>query len=180
MVSVVYSQSRGEISLTHLAMTALLAGVVSLGVWEVWAKVLAPFYMGGSLSPVGLVKSSLGIGNDTFGAFLAAKPNAVGNAVANGLHLFTGLLAYPLGYMLVTRPLARKVMPALPWWAVGAVYGTALYVFAMFIMAHLFAGFPPFFGFNALSQASLIGHVLLGLAIAWAVEYRSVTQPDWD
>jgi len=161
------------VSLSSVLTTALIAGFVSLGVWEIWSKVLAPFYMGGTLSPVGLVKSSLGIGKDTFGAVGAASGRAVGNAVANGLHLFTGLLAYPLAYMLVARPVSKTVMPSLPWWATGAVFGAGLYVFAMYIMAHFFAGFPPFMGFNGLGQASFIGHVALGITIAGVVEKRS-------
>ncbi|MEP2944505.1 MAG: hypothetical protein ABJM86_03130 [Hyphomicrobiales bacterium] len=160
------------ISIKQILITALIAGAVSLTVWEIWAKVFAPFYMGGSLSPVGLVKSSLGIGKETFGALGAAKSGAVGTAVANGVHLLTGLIAFPLGYILGARPISRAVMPQLPWFVTGAVYGVALYVFAMYIMAHLFAGFPPFFGFNALSQASLIGHTMLGVAIAYVVEAR--------
>lgn len=173
MSTTTFDNTDSGLSVATLLTTALLAGVVSLGVWEIWAKVFAPFYMGGALSPVGLVKSSLGIGNDTFAAFGAAKSGAVGNAVANGVHILTGLIAYPLGYMLAARPISNAVLPSLPWWAIGAVYGFALYVFAMYIMAHFFAGFPPFFGFNALSQASMIGHIALGIAIAGVVEKRS-------
>ena len=168
-----FDRANNDISLSTVLTTALLAGVVSLGVWEVWSKVLAPFYMGGTLTPTGLVKSSLGIGKDTFGAVGAASGRAVGNAVANGIHLATGLVAFPLGYMLGARPISNAVLPSLPWWATGAVYGVALYIFAMYIMAHLFAGFPPFMNFNGLSQASLIGHVALGIAIAGVVEKRS-------
>ena len=173
MPMLTFDCTHDDVSISTILTTAVLAGVVSLGVWEIWSKVLAPFYMGGTLSPVGLVKSSLGIGKDTFGAVGAASGRAVGNAVANGMHLFTGLLAYPLAYMLVARPVSNAVLPKLPWWATGAVFGAALYVFAMYIMAHFFAGFPPFMGFNALSQASLVGHVALGVAIAGVVEKRS-------
>ena len=63
-------------------------------------------------------------------------------------------------------------MPSLPWFVTGAAYGVVLYVFAMYVMAHLFAGFPPFFGFNGLSQSSLIGHTMLGVAIAGVVNAR--------
>ena len=173
MSMLTFDRALGGASLSTVLTTAILAGAVSLGVWEIWSKVLAPFYMGGSLSPVGLVKSSLGIGKDTFGAVGAASGRAVGNAVANGMHMFTGLLAYPLAYMLVARRVSNAVLPSLPWWVTGAVFGAALYVFAMYIMAHFFAGFPPFMGFNGLSQASLVGHVALGIAIAGVVEKRS-------
>ena len=174
MSTVTFDRTDNHLSVSTIFTTAILAGFVSLGVWEIWAKVLAPLYMGGSLSPVGLVKSSLGIGKDTFAALGAAKPGAVGNAVANGVHLLTGLIAYPLGYMVAARPISNLVLPNLPWWATGAVYGAVLYIFAMYIMAHFFAGFPPFFGFKAMSQASLIGHMALGVAIAGVVETRSV------
>ncbi|MEM8796265.1 MAG: hypothetical protein AAGE61_11910 [Pseudomonadota bacterium] len=170
MSTLTYEETGSRFSIQTIITATLFAGVVSLGVWELWAKVFAPLYMGGALSPVGLVKSSFGIGKETFAPLFAAKSGAVGNAVANGIHLATGLIAFPLGYLLGARPIASKVAPALPWFVVGFVYGVVLYVFAMFVMAHLFAGFPPFFGFNALSQASLIGHVLVGLAIAWSVE----------
>ena len=156
-------------------MTALIAGAVSLTVWEIWAKVFAPFYMGGGLSPIGLVKSSLGIGKETFGPLGAAKSGAVGTAVANGIHILTGLLAFPLGYIIGARPISRAVMPQLPWYVTGAVYGVVLYIFGMYVMAHLFAGLPPFLGFSALSQASLVGHTLLGIAIAYVVNARDGT-----
>lgn len=172
MSTITYTDGAADVSVKNIALTMFLAGVVSLGVWEVWSKVLAPFYMGGPLSPVGLVKSSFGIGKETFGPLLAAKSGAVGNAVANGIHIFTGLIAYPLGYMLAAKPIANAVLPKLPWWVTGTVYGVVLYVFAMYVMAHLVAGFPPFFNFNALSEASLIGHTALGVAIAWVVKAR--------
>lgn len=172
MSTITFDRDHAGFSVQKVLITALIAGAVSLTVWEVWAKVFAPLYMGGALSPVGLVKSSLGIGNDTFAPVFSASAKAVGNAAANGIHLLTGLIFYPLGYMLAARPISKSVMPALPWWVTGAVYGVALYVFAMYIMAHFFAGFPPFFGFNALSQASLIGHTMLGIAIAGVVEAR--------
>lgn len=167
-----FEKFTSSLSLRETLVTAFLAGAVSLAVWEIWATVFAPLYMGGELQPVGLVKSALGIGDQTFAAYFAASSGAVGNAVANAIHLVTGLLLYPLGYLLIARPVAGVVLPRLSWLAVGAVYGVALYVFAMYIMAHFFAGFPPFFGFNPLSQASLIGHVALGLAIAGVVEAR--------
>ena len=172
MSTMTFDRPASDISIQKILITALVAGAVSLTVWEIWAKVLAPFYMGGALSPIGLVKSSFGIGKETFGALGAAKSGAVGTAVANGIHLLTGLLAFPLGYILGARPISRAVMPQLPWYVTGAVYGVVLYVFAMYVMAHLFAGFPPFFGFNALSQSSLIGHTLLGIAIAYVVHAR--------
>lgn len=172
MSTITFDQPRSGFSIQRAALTILLAGALSLVVWEIWSKVLAPFYMGGTLSPVGLVKSSLGIGKESFAPVLSASSNAVGNAVANGLHLFTGFIAYPAAYLFAARPISRSVMPALPWWITGTVFGVALYVFAMYIMAHFFAGFPPFFGFNGLSQASLIGHVAVGITIASVVEAR--------
>lgn len=159
----------------------LLAGAISLTVWEIWAKVITPFWAGGALSPIGLVKSALGITKDSVDPLLNAKAGAVSNALANGIHLLTGLIAYPLAYILGARPIANLVADFLPrefvgfathWFTIGTVYGVILWVFALYIMAHLFAGFPPFLGFSNLGWASLVGHVLVGLAIAGTVHAR--------
>ena len=39
-------------------------------------------------------------------------------------------------------------------------------------MAHLVAGLPPFLGFIPLTWASLVGHLLFALVLAWVVRWR--------
>lgn len=133
------------------ALTAtILAGVVGLVVWEVFARFVAPRWLGHALDPTGLIEMALGI---------SGMP-------AQLLHLVTGLVVFPAGYVLVLRPLAGRFVPGLSWPLLGAAYGVALWVFAMYGMASLLGGAPPFLGFGAIAWASLVGHVLLALALA--------------
>ena len=73
--------------------------------------------------------------------------------------------------MLTVRPLSR-LAPVVPWWAVGFIYGAALWVFAVYVMAHLIAGNPPFLGWGSLTWVALWGHALFGLVIAAIVWWR--------
>lgn len=138
------------------ASDVLVPGIAGLAVWEAFARGIAPFWLGFPLEPAGLVEAALGIGG----------PAAV------MIHIITGLIAFPIGYIVVVRPIARRLSPALPWWAVGLGYGTGLWVFAMFVIAHLLAGMPPFLGFAAVTWASLVGHLLLGLTLSGVVAAR--------
>ena len=47
-----------------------------------------------------------------------------------------------------------------------------MWIFALYIMAHLIAGLPPFLGFIPLTWASLVGHLLFALVLAWVVRWR--------
>ena len=137
--------------------TALLAGLAADVTWEVWARLLTPLWVGGPLEPAALVQSVFG---------LASRP------MAELIPLVVGFLIYPLGYLFVARPLARAVMPGLPWWLVAVGYGVGLWIFALYVMAHLIAGLPPFLGFIPLTWASLIGHLLFAIVLAWVVRRR--------
>ncbi len=139
------------------AITLVVAGLVATGVWEVWARAITPLIIGGPLEPAGLIKASLGVSSD---------------GLAETIHILTGLIGYPLGFLLVALPVARLLPIRFPWPVIGLGYGIGLWVFAMYVMAHLVAGFPPFLGFGNLSMASLAGHVLYGLAVAGIVAAR--------
>lgn len=166
MTSIDYSGSRRrEPSAPHLlppltpatAITLLLAGLVATGVWEVWARGVTPLLIGGPLEPAGLIKSSFGISS----SFLAET-----------IHIATGLIIYPLGYLFVAQPIARLLPVEFPWSLTGAGFGIGLWIFAMYVMAHLVAGFPAFLGFGDLAFASFFGHLLYGLAVAGIVALR--------
>ncbi|MEP4030809.1 hypothetical protein [Roseibium polysiphoniae] len=140
-------------------LTAVLAGFAADVTWEFWARVLTPFWVGGPLQPAALVQSVFGFQNWP---------------LAEAIHAFVGIVAYPLGYLFVARPIARVVTPFLPWWVVGIGFGVGLWVFALYVMAHIFAGLPPFLGFGQLAWASLVGHVLFGIVAAGVVRWRGV------
>jgi hypothetical protein len=138
-------------------LTAILAGVAADLVWEFWARVITPLWVGGPLQPAALVQSVFGFKSWFWGEVI---------------HAVVGVVFYPLGYLYVARPVARLVVPFLPWWVVGIGFGVGLWVFALYVMAHLFAGLPPFLGFIQLAWASLTGHLLFGVATAAVVRWR--------
>ena len=137
--------------------TALLAGIAADVTWEVWARLLTPLWVGGPLEPAALVQSVFGLQS---------------RLEAELIHLLVGFLFYPLGYLFIARPLARRIVPWAPWWLVALGYGVGLWIFALFIMAHLIAGLPAFLGFILLTWASLVGHLAFAIALAWVVRWR--------
>ena len=134
--------------------TIAAAGNAGLVAWEVFARLIAPLIWGLSPDPTQLIEAALGIGGG--GAQL--------------LHIATALIFFPAGYVLVARPLAAAILPALPWLALAAGYGVALWVFAMYVMASLVAGMPPFLEFGPVAWASLFGHLAMGIALGAAAD----------
>ncbi len=149
--------SAGDVGVGGIIVTILLAGLASEVVWETWARVITPLLVGGPLEPAALVQSVFGLSDRT---------------IAEIIHFLVGLIAYPFGYIFIARPIAKAIFPFLPWWIVGLGYGVGLWIFALYIMAHLFAGLPPFLGFVPLAWASLVGHLLFAVAGAAVVKAR--------
>lgn len=145
----------------RLVPTILLAGIAADVAWEIWARGITPFLVGGPLQPAALVQSVFGFQNWT---------------VAELIHAITGIVFYPIGYLFIARPLQRRILPQLPLVLTGAGFGIGLWIFALYIMAHLIAGLPAFLGFIPLTWASLVGHILFGLVVAFVVRFRE-SQP---
>lgn len=145
----------------RLVPTILIAGIAADLAWEIWARGITPFLVGGPLQPAALVQSVFGFQNWT---------------VAELIHAITGIVFYPIGYLFIARPLQRRILPQLPLALTGAGFGIGLWVFALYIMAHIFAGLPAFLGFIPLAWASLAGHILFGLVVAYVVRFRE-SQP---
>jgi hypothetical protein len=137
-----------------LFLTALAAGLAADIVWEIWARYITPLWVGGPLQPATLVQQVFG---------------GISYELAEAIHAAVGIIAYPLGYLYVARPIADKVTPFLPWWVVGLGFGVGLWVFALYVMAHLIAGNPPFLGWINLTWASLGGHMIFGLIVAYII-----------
>ena len=138
-------------------VSAILAGIAADLTWEVWARGITPLWVGGPLEPAALVQSVFGLSS---------------RLAAELIHLVVGVLFSPLGYLFLARPLATLLVPWMDWRLVAVGYGIGLWVFALFVMAHLIAGLPPFLGFIPLTWASLVGHVLFALVLAWVVRWR--------
>ena len=141
----------------RVLITAILAGAAADLAWEFWARVITPLWIGGPLQPAALVQSVFGFQNLFW---------------AEVIHGVVGVVFYPLGYLFIARPVARVVTPFLPWWIVGIGFGIGLWIFALYVMAHLIAGLPPFLGFIQLTWASLVGHMIFGLVTAAVVRWR--------
>lgn len=78
---------------------------------------------------------------------------------AVAVHLFAGVIAFPLVYMLIIRP----ILFFLPSIILGPIYGAALFAFATYALLHLVLGGPAFLNWSDLAIASLVGHVIYGL-----------------
>lgn len=150
------SSQRAAPWLLRVLGEALLVGVAGLAAWEIFARVAAPLWLGFALDPRTLIDAALGI----------TGPGAI------VVHLCTGLLLFPLAFLLVARPLARLLAPVLPWWGVAGVFGLVLWVFAGYVVASLMGGMPAFFGFGAVAWTSLIGHGARALSMGAAAQMR--------
>ncbi|CZT37125.1 hypothetical protein [Rhizobium sp. 9140] len=137
-----------------LGRSIILSGLAADITWEIWARLVTPLWIGGPLEPAALVQSVFGFNN-----LLAAE----------AIHAIVGILFYPIGYLFVARPLQRLMFPTLPLLLTGMGFGVGLWVFALYVMAHLFGGQPAFLGFVPLTWASLVGHILFGTVVAFVI-----------
>jgi hypothetical protein len=112
----------------------------------------------GNLSPDGLARSLLG----RFGL-----PS--GEAQGNLMHLLLiGLLAYPIGWLFVFRPVQQRLAPAMGWFPASAIYGFGLWILAIGIVTTI-SGLPPFLGFATIAWVALVGHVVYGIVCGGCV-----------
>ncbi|WP_211099991.1 hypothetical protein [Acuticoccus kandeliae] len=135
--------------------TMIVAGSVATVAFDFFGQALSPMLGFANLAPVPLATQSWQV--------------LFGEAYAPGGHLMhyvAGLVAYPLGWMLLARPIAERVAPQLHWFVAATAYGVLLWVFALYIMAHLVAGNPAFLGFTGITWVALVGHVLFAWVAA--------------
>ncbi len=144
------------------AATAVTAGAFATIAFDAYGQGLSPLLGFAKLAPVGLAQSTL---QKVFG--FSSTP------AAHLLHVFTGLVAYVIGWMFIFQPLVKRFVPSLPWWASSIAYGVALWIFAVYIMAHLVAGLPAFLGFTGITWAALWGHIVYAVVLAWVIRLRA-------
>jgi hypothetical protein len=135
-----------------------VAGALSTVAFDFFGQALSPGLGFAGLAPVPLATQVVQVLTGT-----AWEP------AGQFLHYVAGMIAYPLGWMAVAQPLRRRFAPALPWRAAALLYGVALWVFALFVMAHLIAGNPAFLGFTGITWVALVGHVLFAVVTAEVV-----------
>ena len=141
--------------------TMILAGAVATVAFDFFGQSLTPMLGFASLAPVPLANS-----------VIKAVFGAINNPAANLLHYVAGMIAYPAGWMFIALPLARRITPNLNWFVVAIVYGIGLWIFALYIMASLIAGQPPFLGFTGITWVALVGHILFAVVAAMVVSWR--------
>lgn len=145
----------------------LIAGALATIAFDLFGKGLSPLFGFSKLAPVGLATQSL---KSIFGAI----PKGSGDIA----HALTGLIAYPLGWVLIARPVQQKMIPALPWPVTAIVYGIGLWVFALYIMASLVSGNKPFLGWTGITWVALWGHILYALVAAYVIEKGPLAKVD--
>lgn len=147
------------INLNTLALIGL-SGAVGILVFDLWGQAIAPLLGLGNLSPVGLARGFLGA---------IGLPNSA--AWGNFMHLFlVGVIAYPVGWLFIARPIISRVMPGMHWTIASVIYGIGLWVFAIGFIAWV-AGNPAFLGFSRTSWVALAGHVFYAIAAAATIQY---------
>jgi len=143
--------------------TLLAAGALGTVAFDTFGQALSPLFGYAKLAPVGLAGATL---KQVFGA------NPSGAAYL--LHTMTGLVFYTLGYFLIARPVQRAVIPRLHWSLTAVAYGIALWIFALYVMAHLVAGMPAFLGFTGITWVALWGHIVFAVVAAAVIELRGL------
>lgn len=142
-------------------MLLIVSGSVATVFFDIWGQVISPGVLGwANLAPVPLAQQTvnvlLGINSKTAGHFM---------------HLFVvGLIAYPLGYVYIFRPIFERIAPRLHWLIGAAIYGFGLFIVAIGIVAGpLIAGNPWFLNWTGITWVAMIGHTLYGIVCAWIV-----------
>lgn len=145
---------------TSLIAGLLVAGALSTIAFDAFGQGLSPLAGFAQLAPVPLANAVV---NTVFGGAIKGAGTL--------LHLAAGLLAYPLGWLVVETG-RRTLAPKVPMMVVAAVYGVLLWVFALYGMAHLVAGNPPFLGFTEVAWVALVGHILFAVVLAAMVTWQ--------
>jgi len=146
-------------------MLIVISGAVGTLTFDLWGKAISPLLGFAQLAPEGLARGFLGS---------VGLPNSA--AMGSFMHLFlVGVIAYPVGWLFVARPIIARVAPSLHWSVASAIYGVGLWVFAIGGIT-MIAGLPFFLGFTGITWVALVGHVFYAIAAADAVTY--VESPD--
>lgn len=154
-VSVILPSSR-------MMADVILAGVAGLAVWEFFARLIAPVWLGRALDPAALIEMYFG----------------TGGTAAQVLHVLTGLVIFPGLYAAVAGPLMVRLRPRAGWMMLGAAYGIVLWALAIAAVTTLSGGLPTFWGYSVIGWVSLmlIGHVALGVTIAAVLHLRGTAR----
>ena len=157
----------------HDVATILFAGALATVAFDFFGQFVSPLlksvaapWLGAKLAPVGLAQAALANLTGIEGKVLR------GLGIPYGMHILTGMVLYPLGWLLAVRPVWRAVAPSLHWSIPAVAYGVVLWAFALYGMAHLVAGMKPFLGFSGITWVALWGHIIFAVVAAAVIEAR--------
>lgn len=142
-------------------VTLLLAGSAATVAFDMFGQAIAPLAGYAKLAPAPLAGSVVKV--------IVGEPVKHAGSL---VHFLTGLIAYAFGWMFIAKPIADRVAPNLPWVITAVAYGVVLWVFALYVMAHLVAGNPAFLGWGGITWVALWGHIIYALVAGWVVESR--------
>ncbi|MBE3640335.1 hypothetical protein [Mangrovicoccus algicola] len=145
----------------HRVVTMLTAGAFATVAFDFFGQSLSPGLGFSGLAPVPLANQ-----------VIRTVTGAESLPGAHALHYLAGMIGYPGGWVFVAEPLRRRLVPGLAWPVAALLYGVALWVFALWVMASLVAGNPPFLGFAQIAWVALAGHVLFALVAALVTRIR--------
>lgn len=142
-------------------VTLLLAGSAATVAFDMFGQAIAPLAGYAKLAPAPLAGSVVKV--------IVGEPVKHAGSL---VHFLTGLIAYAFGWMFIAKPIADRVAPNLPWVIAAVAYGVVLWIFALYVMAHLVAGNPAFLGWGGITWVALWGHIIYALVAGWVVESR--------
>jgi len=150
-------------SIRENTITILTAGAFATIAFDAFGQALSPLLGYAKLAPVPLAGASI---KTIFGS----NPSGA----AHLLHALTGLVFYAVGWALVARPVQLAIVPKMPWVVTAVIYGIVLWVFALYVMAHLVVGNKPFLGWGQIAYVALWGHIIYALVAGWIMEARGL------
>lgn len=158
MTAIAFDTARPKLpATTGPALVRLaLAGLAALIAFDAFGQWLSPALGFAQLAPEPLARGTL---TTVFGPLPHIQ------LLGALLHYLTGIIAYPVGYAFIAMPIARTIVPGIPWPIVALAYGIVLWVFALYVMAHLVNGLPAFLGFSGITWVALVGHVLFAVVL---------------
>jgi hypothetical protein len=136
------------------AGSAITAGIIGEAVFEVVGLLIMPALLGMPLKPALLVASLFG----------SVAETDLPMPIAWAIHLFAGVVVFPLGYLIF-----RRITNLRPWALAGALWGVLLWLLAQAILAPL-AGRPFMLGLIPYTWAALIAHILYTPTVAFVLE----------
>jgi small-conductance mechanosensitive channel len=148
-----HKRDRAIDSRTFVAL--FIGGCAGMGFWEMFSSVPTAWLVGFPLQPPELVKS----------LFQHQLGLTISDVAANGLHFFTGLVGYPIGYFILTRFIVSRGMPLDGW-----VWGVITYFIALGFFAPLAGQSFLLRDVPLLSFMSLVGHAIYGYIAAYIFE----------